>query len=101
MLETHAAKAQSVTEPQNIRAALGLDTLKRARIVIPQSERINWRVVADDVRFPIVVTDNEAEARRQCRNGQPAIAIIGASKKAVRKWLRDRGAKIIEKSNTH
>ena len=101
MLETHVTKAQSVTEPQNIKAALGLDTLKRAQVVIPQSERINWRVVAEAVRFPIVVTDNETQARKLCRNGQPAIAIIGASKKAVKKWLRDRGARVLEKKRAH
>jgi hypothetical protein len=90
-----------VAERQILKAALGLDALKRAHVVIPQSEGINWRVVAEDVRFPIVVTGNEAEARRLCRIGQPAIAIIGASKKAVRKWLRDREANVLEKQHRH
>jgi hypothetical protein len=101
VLETCTAKAQSVTEAQNIKAALGLDALKRAHVVIPKAKRINWPVVAEDVRVTVVVTNSEAEARRLCRNGQPAIAIIGASKKAVRKWLRDREANVLEKQHCH
>lgn len=95
---TTRAETSSDTS-RSLATALGLGTFaKKATVIIPQVENLDWSVVAADVNSPLVITNTAAHAYRLCHNGQPSVAVIGASKRAIRKWLRARGASVAERS---
>ena len=72
-----------------------------ANFYIPQCSAIDWHAVLSDAHVPLVVTNNNATARRLCNEGQPTIAVSGMSQRAVRRWLQRRGANVIEKGSMH
>jgi hypothetical protein len=81
--------------------ALRLTAFGYANIVIPQIGGLDWERMAADPSVPLVVTNRPSIAVKLCEQGQPAIAIMGASKSAIVKWLRDRGSNVIDKSRAH
>jgi hypothetical protein len=93
----------STNDNQNVVCGLvtSLQAAGAALVVVPQVETIDWRAVATDVTQPIVITNRPSQALRLCQSGQPAIAVIGMSERAVQQWLRDRGANVKEKKGAH
>jgi hypothetical protein len=69
-----------------------------ARVFIPEVAGIEWSRILADPSIPLVITNRPSQALELCRMGQPAVAIMAASKVAVMKWLRDRGANIVRRS---
>ena len=72
-----------------------------ARIFVPSVAAIDWSAVGQDARVPLVVTNRPSHALQLCLAGQPAIAVLGASKRAVRRWLLKQQAHVIDKATAH
>lgn len=62
---------------------------------------LNWRAVLNDPRQSIVLTNSTAQAMRLCREGVPAIAVLGISAADLTTWLRAKGARVITKGSAH
>ena len=72
-----------------------------ASFYLPQCTAVDWNAVLSNAQVPLVVTNNQAHARRLCNEGQPTIAVSGMTQRAVRRWLQRRGANVIDKAETH
>lgn len=81
--------------------ALQLSAFGYALVVVPDVAGLDWSRIAADPNIPLVVTNRPSQAVRLCQQGQPAVAIMGASEAAVAKWLRARGANVIDKAGAH
>ncbi|MDE2133812.1 MAG: hypothetical protein KGJ49_04360 [Alphaproteobacteria bacterium] len=64
----------------------------------PPVAGINWPAVMANPDVALAITNQPLIAMRLCLAGQPAIAVIGMPKGAIKKWLRDRGANVIDKT---
>lgn len=79
----------------------GLRAAGAALVVVPEVTGIDWRAVMANSSQSIVITNRPSQALRLCLQGQPAIAVMGASEPAIAKWLRARGANAKNKAGAH
>lgn len=87
----HRVVADLVNDNQ---VALRTEPLGAGLAVFPQCHAVDWNKVSRDHRCAIVFTNTIASALKLCRQGQPAIAVIGVTQHDLKAWLALRGANV-------
>lgn len=63
-------------------------------VIFPTVQGLDWDAIKRDQQQPLVIVNNPVRAYELCVQGQPTIAILGASRGWVRKWIQNRGGTV-------
>lgn len=62
---------------------------------LPTVRGLDWPAIFADPNVPVVFTDNLRRAADLAARGVAAIAVSGASREALERWLAESGADVV------
>ena len=64
------------------------------KIIFPAVRGMDWDAIKSDAARLLVIVNDVIRAYDLCAEGQAAVAILGASRGWVRKWMQEQGVRI-------
>ena len=96
-------RALSASDRARIIAAFQA-TLKAGKsplIIFPAVQDTDWDAIRRDTRQALVIVNNPIRAYELCAQGQPTVAVLGASRGWLRKWIQERGGIVKDQRDMH
>lgn len=70
-------------------------------VIFPAVQGTDWEAIRRDTRQSLVIVNNPVRAYELCAQGQPTVAVLGASRGWIRKWIQESGGNVKDQHDMH